>query len=213
MNIAKAYTSWSTSYDTDRNLTRDLDFEVTRKLIQPNHIPVMVEAGCGTGKNTVYFSQIAGHVYALDFSAGMLEVARRNLSAENVYFQQADLTLDWPCPAGCADLVSFNLVLEHIHDVAAVIRQATQILTPTGRLFISELHPFRQYQHSQARFLNEHGEEVKIPAFTHNISDYVGAAEACGLQLVHIGEWWHTEDSTQGVPRLVTFIFQRPFVA
>jgi malonyl-CoA O-methyltransferase len=210
MNIANAYSNWAASYDTDRNLTRDLDFEVIRKLLGRDRVPVVVEAGCGTGKNTSYFSEIAEKVYAFDFSDGMLGIARKNLSASNIQFSKIDLLSDWPCPSNCADLISFNLVLEHIKDVVGVIRNASRVLRPGGRVLISELHPFKQYQNSQARFIDSSGVEVRIPAFTHNISEYLGAAEACGLGLVRINEWWHAEDQPNGVPRLVTFTLQGP---
>lgn len=211
MSISKAYSAWAPNYDADRNLTRDLDAEVTRQLVGDDRIPVVVEAGCGTGKNTSYFSRIADEVHALDFSEGMLAVARSRVTSPNVLFQQADLTSDWPCAAKRAHLVSFNLVLEHIESLAPVLRKATDRLVPGGRLFISELHPFKQYQSSQARFLDATGHEVKVQAYTHHISDFLKAAEECGLELVRLNEWWHPEDQPGSVPRLATFLFRRPF--
>jgi len=210
MSIANAYSAWAATYDTDRNLTRDLDAEVTRQRLGTQPLSVIVEAGCGTGKNTGYFSQLADEVHALDFSHGMLDVARRRVTAPNVHFHQADLSGDWPCPANGANLVSFNLVLEHIQDLAGVMRQACKALRPGGRIFISELHPFKQYQNSQARFLTSQGEEVKVPAFTHHVSDFLGAAEARGLRLLRFDEWWHPEDPRGAVPRLASFVFQSP---
>jgi malonyl-CoA O-methyltransferase len=209
MDIANAYSTWAARYDTDRNLTRDLDAAVTREVITPIPVDAIVEAGCGTGKNTRYFSQLARAVHALDFSPGMLAVARQRVAAPNVTFAQVDLSADWPCASGGADWVSFNLVLEHIQDVAAVLREATRVLRPGGRIFVSELHPYKQYQNSQARFLDANGDEVKVTAYTHNISDFLGAAERCGLRLLRLNEWWHPEDPGAGVPRLVSFVFGR----
>jgi malonyl-CoA O-methyltransferase len=208
MSIPEAYSAWAPSYDSNRNLTRDLDATVTRRLLKDNRVPVMVEAGCGTGKNTGYFSQIADQVHALDFSEGMLAVARSRVASPNVTFQQADLTSDWPCPAESAHLVSFNLVLEHIESIAAALRKAVHCLVPGGRIYISELHPFKQYQSSQARFIDTAGKVVKVQAYTHNISDFFNAAEECGLQMVSFNEWWHHEDKVESVPRLATFMFQ-----
>jgi SAM-dependent methyltransferase len=210
MSISKAYSAWAASYDADRNLTRDLDEEVTRQLLGGDRIPVVVEAGCGTGKNTSFFSRIADEVHALDFSEGMLAVARSRVTSPHVVFQQADLTSDWPCPATFAHLVSFNLVLEHVELLTPVLRKATDTLVPGGTLFISELHPFKQYQSSQARFLDATGQEVRVQAYTHHISDFLKAAEACGLVLVRFNEWWHHEDQPGSVPRLATFLFRLP---
>jgi ubiquinone/menaquinone biosynthesis C-methylase UbiE len=204
MTIATAYTAWATSYDTDRNLTRDLDADITRKRMGTALLHTVVEAGCGTGKNTRYFALLAQQVHALDFSEGMLAVAKRHVVAAHVQFHLADLSLDWPCPPRCADVVSFNLVLEHLQDLRPVLRQAARVVRPGGQVYISELHPFKQYQNSQARFLNAQGAEVKIAAFRHHVSDYLDAAKACGLQLVHLGECWHAEDPSDAVPRLLT---------
>lgn len=208
MTIANAYTAWAASYDTDRNLTRDLDADMTRKLFGAVAADTLVEAGCGTGKNTRYFAQMAQQVHALDFSEGMLQVARRHAAAAHVHFHLADLSLDWPCPPHCADWVSFNLVLEHLQDLPQVLHHAARTVRPGGHIYISELHPFKQYQNSQARFLNAQGAEVKIAAFRHHVSDYLDAAKACGLQLVHLGEWWHAQDPSDAVPRLLTLQLQ-----
>ncbi len=107
-----------------------------------------------------------------------------------------------------ADLVSFNLVLEHVQALAPVLQQAARALKPGGRVLVSELHPFKQYQHSQARFMGEDGVEVRIPAYTHHVSDYTTAACVHGLRLADVQEWWHAEDTPQGVPRLLTLCFQ-----
>jgi len=209
MTIADAYSEWARHYDSDRNLTRDLDGEVTRTIVGSGPIPVLVEAGCGTGKNTAYYATVAGQVFALDFSPGMLDVARRTNVSSNVRFEQADLSADWPCPSQSADLVCFNLVLEHIEDIAGVMQRAAGVLRPGGRIFVSELHPFKQYQGSQARFVNAEGIEIKVPAFRHDVSEYLDAGRSAGVRLARLAEWWHPEDDRGGGPRLITFVFQR----
>ena len=87
--------------------------------------------------------------------------------------------------------------------------ESCRVRRPGGRVFISELHPFKQYQHSQARFAGPDGQEVKVPAYTHNISDVWHAARQGGLGLLRLDEWWHPEDQAAGVPRLLSLVFQR----
>lgn len=209
MSIADTYSTWAATYDADRNLTRDLDAEVTRRVIGLDRIASVVEAGCGTGKNTRFFAEIADAVHALDFSDGMLAVARTRVTAPHVRFDRADLSAGWPVEAGTAQLVSFNLVLEHIERLAPVLRCACDALAPGGAVFISELHPFKQYQRSQPRFTDSTGQEVRVPSFTHHVSAFLSAASACGLQLARLDEWWHPEDPSDAVPRLITFVFRR----
>jgi len=96
-------------------------------------------------------------------------------------------------------------VLEHIENLGFIFAQAAQVLQAGGRFFISELHPFRQYQGTVANF-QRGGEITSIPAFVHHISDYVSAASVNGLRLERLNEWWHAEDEGKP-PRLVTFVF------
>ena len=72
MNIQNAYNEWSDSYDTDNNLTRDLDQQVTREVLANQHFISTLEIGCGTGKNTAFLAQIGEIVHAVDFSQGMI---------------------------------------------------------------------------------------------------------------------------------------------
>ncbi len=207
MNIQQAYTDWSETYDLDRNLTRDLDEIVTREALADLHCNAVLEIGCGTGKNTALLAQIGQRVRALDFSAGMIEKARAKLLLENVDFELADITQSWPCEGQSIDLVVCNLVLEHIRDLSFIFSEAARVLVKTGRLFISELHPFRQYQGTQATF-HRNQETTQIPAFVHHLSDFINAAAANGLTLARVKEFWHPEDQNKP-PRLVSFMFEK----
>lgn len=96
MNTRTAYDSWSETYDRDRNLTRDLDHEVTRSTLASLRFSSVLEIGCGTGKNTALLAAIAARVHAVDFSDGMLAKAKEKVSSDNVTFTVADLTRTWP---------------------------------------------------------------------------------------------------------------------
>jgi SAM-dependent methyltransferase len=206
--IRNAYDRWSHSYDDDLNATRDLDREVTLTVLSGSRFTTIIEAGCGTGKNTQLFSRLAHQVLALDFSSGMLKKARaKSGERKNVSYAVADITTSWPCIPGRADLVTFNLVLEHVQALSAVFSHAALALGNGGRMFISELHPFRQYQGTVANF-SVADQNTRIPAFTHHISDFLRAASECGFKLLELREWWHDKD-TGKPPRLVSFLFEK----
>jgi malonyl-CoA O-methyltransferase len=207
MNTQDAYTHWSATYDQDRNRTRDLDRQVTQATLGGQHYGAILEIGCGTGKNTGLLAQLGDRITALDFSAGMLARAREKVQAANVTFGEADLTQPWPAEDRSMDLVVCNLVLEHIEDLHFVFGQTARVLQTGGRFFVCELHPFRQYQGTQAVFEREGG-EVLIPAYLHHISDFLVAAEEKGLDLSSLREWWHAEDEGKS-PRLVSFVFEK----
>jgi ubiquinone/menaquinone biosynthesis C-methylase UbiE len=208
MNIQNAYNEWSDSYDTDNNLTRDLDQQVTREVFANLHFNSILEIGCGTGKNTAFLAQIATSVHALDFSAGMIEKAKQKVHAQNVRFSIADLTQKWLGKDGEFDLVVCNLVLEHIADLAFVFSEAARVLQNKGSFFVNELHPFKQYEGSKARFYRE-AETVEVEAFVHHISEFTNAATANGLMLVKLNEYWHEADQNKP-PRLISLMFIKP---
>ena len=207
MNIQKAYDNWSATYDSDENCTRDLDRIVTEKTLANWQYKSILEIGCGTGKNTHFLSQISGHVHAIDFSEGMISLAREKLKSDNVTFSLADITHPWHCDNASVDLVVCNLILEHVENLAFIFSEASRVLTSGGQFFICELHPFRQYQGTQANFQTAHG-TIEIQAFVHHISDFLDAAESSGFRLKEFKEWWHETDQNK-LPRLVSFMFKK----
>lgn len=207
MNIQKAYNEWSLSYDSDENLTRDLDQQVLREALANLHFTSILEIGCGTGKNTSFLSQIGEHVHALDFSEGMIAKARAKVRIVNVRFSIADLTKKWPCENRAYDLIVCSLVLEHIEDLSFIFSEAFRVLQEQGQFLVNELHPFRQYEGKKARF--NRGEAVtEIPAFVHHISDFTNAASHNGLRLVTLNECWHAADQNK-LPRIISFLFEK----
>jgi len=207
MDIKEAYTYWSATYDSDRNLTRDLDMHATRETLANLECKSILEIGCGTGKNTEFLAKIGQKVQAVDFSEGMIENAKRKLPLKNISFTVADITKPWPVRDKSADLIVCNLVLEHIEDIFFIFSEARRALASKGLFFICELHPFRQYQGTKANF-QRNQETTEIQAFVHNLSDYTAAAGENGFALKGLKEWWHKEDQNKP-PRLVSFLFEK----
>jgi ubiquinone/menaquinone biosynthesis C-methylase UbiE len=206
-SVQTAYTRWAVTYDTDRNLTRDLDQVVTRTVLGERRYRSILEIGCGTGKNTPLLARIGDRVQAIDFSEGMLARARAKDFGSSVTFAQADLTRPWPCADQAVDLIACNLVLEHIADLTFIFAEAARTLAPVGHLFICELHPFKQYLGSKAGFERDEG-RIEPPAFVHHLSDFFDAAARSGLTLTSFKEWWDGDDQ-HIPPRLVSFLFAK----
>jgi ubiquinone/menaquinone biosynthesis C-methylase UbiE len=207
MNIQDAYTRWSDTYDSDRNLTRDLDHRATQDALTGLRYQNIMELGCGTGKNTSFLTLVGKRILALDFSPGMLRQAKSKLKSVDVFFVVADLTKPWPCRDESFELIVCNLVLEHIEDLDAVFAEVFRSLKIGGQFFLSELHPFRQYKGTKANFRAEH-EAVEIDAFVHHLSDFTESAHSNGLLMTRMKEWWHEEDQNK-LPRLVSFMFEK----
>lgn len=205
MNIQDAYDEWSELYDSNVNRTRDLDAEATRLLLTGRRFLSILEIGCGTGKNTEFLATLGEMVLAFDFSEKMLAKAREKVSASHVRFEQADITQPWNCSDDSFDLITCNLVLEHIGNLDHIFAQAARTLRSGGWFLINELHPFKQYGGTKARF--ERGADlVEVDVFVHHISEFIHAAERSGLHFVRFDEVWHEEDKDKP-PRLASFVF------
>jgi len=208
MSIQNAYNEWSEIYDTNANLTRDLDQQVTRDTLGGQHFDSILELGCGTGKNTAFLAQIGNKVHALDFSQGMIEKAKEKVTAENVRFELADLTQRWQCEDHAYDLITCNLVLEHIENLDHIFAEAARTLQSNGIFFSNELHPFKQYLGTKARF-ERADQTIEVDVFVHHISDFSNAASTNGLKMVKLHEYWHEADDGKP-PRLISFVFAKP---
>jgi malonyl-CoA O-methyltransferase len=206
MSIQQAYNEWSQTYDSDRNLTRDLDHQILREVLANCQLDSILELGCGTGKNTVVLAQLGRGVHALDFSEGMIAKAREKVSADHVIFSVADLTQRWPCDDSAYDLIACNLVLEHIEDLSFIFSEVSRVLVPGGQFLVHELHPFRQYDGRKARYESREG-VIEVDAFVHHISDFLHAASQKALTLKRLNEHWHEQDQGR-LPRLVSFLFE-----
>ena len=207
MNVQTAYNSWACTYDAVLNQTRDLEAAAIRQLLADVSFSEVIEIGCGTGKNTAWLAAKAAHVTAADFSAEMLARAQEKLNGGNVRFAQADIAQPWAFAQAPADLITCSLILEHIQDLDFVFQQANRALKPAGLLYVGELHPFKQYQGSKARF--ETGNKtVELECFTHHVSDYTAAAQANGFRCAELQEWFDDSERTNA-PRILTLLFQK----
>lgn len=206
MSIEKAYNSWADQYDTNQNKTRDLDVHATIKTLGKYDFDSVVELGCGTGKNTEYLLTKAKKIIGLDFSTEMLAFARQKIQDDRVVFQKADLTHEWELENDVADLITSSLTLEHIQDLDFIFQQARLKLKTDGIFFISELHPFKQYQGSRAKYQTEDG-TVELETYVHHISNFTSAAAKNGFQLLEVNEWFDEEKESE-TPRLISFVFR-----
>jgi ubiquinone/menaquinone biosynthesis C-methylase UbiE len=207
MSIEKAYNIWANQYDTNENRTRDLDKKATIETLNKYDFKSVLELGCGTGKNTKWLLEKAKQIIGLDFSQEMLHKAQEKIVDKRVVFRRADLTKNWKIDNNFADLITCSLTLEHIKNVHHIFNQANLILKNNGIFFISELHPFKQYSGSKAKYETESGVK-ELEVYIHHISEYIDAAKNNGFEFVEMKEWFD-EEIENGIPRLISFVFKK----
>ncbi len=140
MNVENAYDKWAESYDAMLNKTRDLDLVATNENLGCMKFQSVLEVGCGTGKNTEWLARRCSRLVAVDFSAEMLAIAKQKVTHKHVEWNRFDISESWPARGPYFDVITFNLVLEHVRDLTKVFSEAANRLANGGIIHISELH-------------------------------------------------------------------------
>ena len=202
MDTRKAYDDWSKQYDSNINKTRDLEAKALREILSEVDFNSCLEIGCGTGKNTEWLVTKAKRITAVDLSKEMLSKAREKINSDKVQFLQTDITKSWVFTKEKFDLVTFSLVLEHIENLDHIFNEAAKVLIPGGYIYIGELHPFKQYNGTKARYESNEGLQI-LDCYNHNISDFIQSAKRSGFEIENINEYFDDEDRTV-IPRILT---------
>lgn len=110
----------------------------------------VADLGCGTGNAAELLAPLVRRVVAVDQSAPMLNAARKRLERfENVEFVEGDLG-HLPLESGSMDAAVCLLVLHHMADPAAALREMARVLRPGGILLIADMvdHDRTEYRHT-----------------------------------------------------------------
>ena len=207
MSTQKLYDQWSPTYDTVENKTRDLEKVACESVLADVPFTRVIELGGGTGKNTPWLAGRAGHVVSVDFSEEMQAIAKAKIKNTNVEFSIADVREEWDFGDFEPDLITCSLILEHVEDLNFVFAQARRTLSRAGHFYICELHPFKQYEGSKARFESDDGLHV-TECFQHHITEYTSGALANDFVIARMDEWFDDPDRIT-TPRLVSFLFRK----
>ena len=118
----------------------------------------VLDFGAGTGLVTLPVAQHAGSVTAMDSSDEMLTVLKHKANAAglDVRTQRYNGT-EFPDPGGRFDVIVSTMVLHHIAEPAALLKQFAQWLRPGGHLVLADLEPEDGSFHGDNPTVHHHG--------------------------------------------------------
>ena len=205
--VRAGYDRWAAVYDHDANPLPALEERHVRVALGDVHGRDVLDLGCGTGRHTAWLAGAGAQVTAVDFSAGMLDEARRKVPRGAVLFIAHDLHEPLPLDDASFDAVVSGLVLEHLHDLHGFFGEARRVLRPAGRAVVSAMHPAMFLRGSQARFTDPDSGEVVAPgSLPHRISDFVMAGLDAGFTLRSIGEYAPDAGFVKRYPRAERYL-------
>jgi ArsR family transcriptional regulator len=100
----------------------------------------VVDAGCGDGFLTEVLADRFARVIAVDHAPERLAAARARLAGKPVDLRLGEID-SLPLAAASADAVFLSLVLHHVPEVAAALKEARRVLRPGGRVVVADLAP------------------------------------------------------------------------
>jgi ArsR family transcriptional regulator len=107
------------------------------------------DLGCGTGQAAAALAPFVARVIAVDRSGDMLQAARRRVrDFDNVDVRRGELE-SLPIDDRELHAATLLLVLHHVPEPAAVLREAARALAPGGRLLICDMLPHDHEEYKQ----------------------------------------------------------------
>ncbi|MDQ2914235.1 MAG: class I SAM-dependent methyltransferase [Chloroflexota bacterium] len=201
------YDQWASTYDDEGNPLLALEEpEADRALGDVAGLDVL-DAGTGTGRHALRLAARGARVTAIDFSDKMLAKARAKDDADRVRFENHDVTRRLPYADASFDRVLSALVLEHVPDVAAFLRELGRVTRPDGRIVVTAMHPAMFLRGVSARFRDQGtGEFLRPRSYVMQLSEYVTGALDADLRIVSLVERAPDDALAARVPRAARYI-------
>lgn len=193
----EGYDLWSDTYDQTPNPVVTMDSRITTELLEPRAGERILDAGCGTGRNFGTILRASGRPVGIDFSEGMLHVARRKHA--DVPLVCADMERGLPLVGEAFDAVLCALVGEHLSRLAPFFLELNRVLKPGRRMLFSVYHPEMARAGIEANF-ERHETEFRLGAVPHSTEAYVAAIAAAGFAIISIEEFRGDAELTRALP-------------
>jgi SAM-dependent methyltransferase len=206
--VRQGYDLWAETYDRTPNPLVALDRRVTLRTLNPRIGEWVLDAGCGTGAHLAAISRAQSRPVGLDFSRGMLHVARQR--APRAGLVHADLNRHFPIRGGAFDAVLSALVSEHLADLGRFFTEAFAALRVGGRLVFSAFHPELARAGIEANF-EQNGIEYRLGAEPYTVSDYLNHISDAGFRHLDWRDYHVDNRLVEDVPRAGKYL-NRPLL-
>ena len=182
MNRTKnAYNRWSETYDDEKNPQTALEEESVVDLLDPGKSDKILDAGCGTGRYCGIFQSVGAEVVGVDFSIGMLNVAKKKYP--NVDFILADLTQELPFKDSSFTKVNCAQTMKHLSDIGFTLSEFSRLITTNGTITFSVTHPEMYWDNYKKSTSSSCILTEEADIHHYRFCDYFEAIKFAGLQL------------------------------
>jgi SAM-dependent methyltransferase len=195
--LTEGYAVWSRSYDQPLRLF-PVEEPTVHGLLESLAPCAVLDAACGTGRHSMWLHARGHRIVGVDASEAMLAMARAKLP--DAQFEQGDLTA-LPLPDQSVDAALCALALVHLPDLGPALAELARVVRPSGRIVISDVHPFLVQLGWQAQFRTSEGEAGFMRLNAHLPSDYAAAVTRAGLRVMGLHEPRLGPDSAVTVAR------------
>ncbi|MFH1916175.1 MAG: class I SAM-dependent methyltransferase [Nanoarchaeota archaeon] len=131
---------WEPVYKKEGDLYKDVIPKIKKyaKIFKKNKYKIILDLGCGTGRNTIFLAQQDFSVYALDASKTGVAITKKKaqeLGLKNIKYKVADMRKT-SYPDNYFDAVVCIFVLSHglLKDNEDAVNEIYRILKPKGML-------------------------------------------------------------------------------
>lgn len=193
----EGYDLWAEDYDDTSNPVVAMDARRTLGMLNAQPGERILDAGCGTGRYLGPLIRAGAEPVGMDFSEGMLTVARRG--HPGVPLVTADLQSHLPFEDNEFDAVLCALIGEHLDEPLFALGEMRRVLRPKGRLVFSVYHPEMAAAGKEAHF-ERSGVEYRLGARRYTVDDYERLLAEAGLGVVARSEFSGDERLVEEVP-------------
>lgn len=178
LEVGDGYARWAPTYPREpANEMMRLDQREVLRLLPEVTGRSVLDVGCGTGRYLQLLTERgAARVVGLDPEPAML--ARAGCGA----LARASLPA-LPVRSGAFDAVVCALVVGHLPDLPAAIRELARVLRPGGVLVYSDVHPAGARNGWRRTFRAGDGREYAVRHVVHPLSAHADACAAAGLAI------------------------------